>query len=60
MRTFLSALMVLALLILLAARAHPGGLFAARASDRAGEVALRLALGARRLRVLRHSSPKLS
>ena len=53
MRTFLSALMVLALLILLAACANLGGLFAARASDRAGEVALRLALGARRLRVLR-------
>ncbi len=50
---FLTGLMVLAGLILLAACANLGGLFAARASDRAREVALRLALGARRTRILR-------
>jgi predicted permease len=53
MRAFLGGLMALAGLILLAACANLGSLFAARASDRSREVALRLALGARRTRVLR-------
>ena len=53
MRAFLTALMLLAGLILLAACTNLGSLFAARAADRSREVALRLALGAGRLRILR-------
>src|SRR5260370_22328197 len=52
-RAFLAGLMLLAGLILLAACANLGSLFAARAADRAREVALRLALGSSRSRVLR-------
>ena len=50
---FLAALMLLAGLILLAACANLGSLFAARAADRTREVALRIALGSSRSRVLR-------
>jgi predicted permease len=52
-QAFIAGLMLLAGLIWLAACANLGSLFTARASDRAKEVALRLALGSSRKRILR-------
>ncbi|WP_109485986.1 ABC transporter permease [Occallatibacter savannae] len=52
-RAFMAGVMLLAGLILLAACANLGSLFAARAADRAKEVALRLALGSKRALILR-------
>ncbi|HEV2214813.1 MAG TPA: ABC transporter permease, partial [Terracidiphilus sp.] len=52
-KAFMAGLMLLAGLILLAACANLGSLFAARAADRAKEIALRMALGSRRALVVR-------
>ena len=52
-QAFVAGLMLLAGLILLAACANLGSLFAAHTADRSREVALRLALGSSRKRILR-------
>ena len=52
-RSFISAVMLLAFLVLLAASANLASLFAARTADRSREVAIRLAVGSSRWYVLR-------
>jgi predicted permease len=52
-RAFLAGVMVLAGIVLLAACANLGSLFAARTADRAREVAIRMAIGSSRWRILR-------
>ena len=52
-RAFMAGMMLLSGLILLAACANLGSLFAARAADRAKETALRMALGSRRGLIVR-------
>ena len=52
-KAFVAGLMLLTTLILLAACANLGSLFAARVADRSREISLRLALGSRRTSILR-------
>ena len=52
-RGFLLGVMLLAGLVLVAACANLGGLFAARVSDRAKEIGIRVAIGSSRRRILR-------
>ncbi len=52
-RGFLAGVMGLAGIVLLAACANLGGLFAARTADRAKEIAIRMAIGSSRWRIIR-------
>jgi predicted permease len=52
-RGFLTGVMILALLVLLAACANLGSIFASRAADRSRELAIRLAIGSSRWSLLR-------
>jgi predicted permease len=52
-RAFLTGVMLLALLVLLAACTNLGGLFAARTADRSRELGIRIALGSNRGAIIR-------
>lgn len=52
-RGFLAGVMALAAIVLLAACANIGGLFSARTADRTREIAIRIAIGSSRWRILR-------
>jgi predicted permease len=52
-RSFLTGVMLLALLVLLAACANLGGVFAARTADRARELGIRIAIGSSRGTIVR-------
>lgn len=52
-RGFLAGIMALALLVLLAACANLGSIFATRAAERSRELAIRLAIGSSRWKILR-------
>ena len=52
-RSFLTGIMLLALLVLLAACANLGGVFAARTADRARELGIRIAIGSSRGTIVR-------
>ena len=52
-RSFLTGVMLLALLVLLAACANLGGVFAARTADRARELGIRIAIGSSRSTIVR-------
>ncbi len=52
-RGFLAGVLLLAGIVLLAACANLGGLFAARTADRTREIAIRMAIGSSRWRVIR-------
>jgi predicted permease len=52
-RPFMAAIMILAFMVLVAACANLAGIFAARSTDRARELAIRLSIGSTRWRLLR-------